>query len=243
MRDLNRDGPRRRTIVVMQWAQCLMGKTKDPKVLSGEAFDPDMYKGALNHEAIFQATRYFYEGLLYVYFGLHEKHVQLILDVGEEFSFQKASPGAIANHTEPFIRGLSFFVVARERRNKKYLKYGKKMLKKIKAWIAKGNPNLNHYESLLDAELAFLKGDAAAAEKHYSTAVLLSARVGFVHDAGLASERKSELATRCVPQILITQTLSSCFACNSRICNISSQRNGKRGRSIVSYERSNTILQ
>jgi hypothetical protein len=63
---------------------------------------------------------------------------------------------------------------------------------KVKNWVVQGNPNVRHYESLLDAKWAAFKGKKFDAIKHYEAAILLAARGGVQHDAALATERLAE---------------------------------------------------
>lgn len=63
----------------------------------------------------------------------------------------------------------------------------------IKDWVKKGNPNVVHYDAILDAELSAHQGKIDQAEKDYRRAITLSARGGFLREAGLASERYARL--------------------------------------------------
>ena len=56
------------------------------------------------------------------------------------------------------------------------------------------NPNIRHYESLIDAELADLAGDSRLAKKHYEVAIVVAGRRGFTNDEALAHERFGEHA-------------------------------------------------
>ena len=55
--------------------------------------------------------------------------------------------------------------------------------------VKTGNPNVRHYELILDAEWAALTGQNDVSEKKYQAAVISAARGGYLHDACLASER------------------------------------------------------
>ena len=52
-----------------------------------------------------------------------------------------------------------------------------------------GNPNVRHYDVLLDAEYAALKKDFQLAQRFYHSAMVTASLDGFVHDAALATER------------------------------------------------------
>ena len=51
------------------------------------------------------------------------------------------------------------------------------------------NPNIQHYDALIDAELAGLAGDSHLAKKQYEVAIILAGRRGFICDKALAHER------------------------------------------------------
>jgi hypothetical protein len=54
------------------------------------------------------------------------------------------------------------------------------------------NPNVTHYDSLLDAELASLRGEEFDARKHYEVAILYAGRRGLTQDRALGHERYGE---------------------------------------------------
>ena len=73
---------------------------------------------------------------------------------------------------------------------------GKLMRSKVKAWLKKGCPNVIHLAPFLDAEyeVAVAKGiDISSAIKKFESAVLLSARGGYLLDAAIVSERFGEV--------------------------------------------------
>jgi len=74
----------------------------------------------------------------------------------------------------------------------KYSKCAKNALKLLKSWTEKGNPNVTHCESLLEAEFWAMRGRKYVAKKHYNIAIVVSARGGFIHCAALANERYGE---------------------------------------------------
>ncbi len=91
-----------------------------------------------------------------------------------------------------FLKGISLFAMARKTRERKYKNLAKKSLASIKDWAEKGNPNVGHCTSLLDAELAALNARTHVPKKHYEVAAMLAGRGGFVRDAALANERYGE---------------------------------------------------
>jgi hypothetical protein len=93
---------------------------------------------------------------------------------------------------DTYLKGVSCFAAARETGKSHYAKLGEICRSKIKKWIHKGNPNVKHYEALLDAEALVWQGKYSTAMKSFELAVLLAGRGGYQHDAALASERYGE---------------------------------------------------
>lgn len=67
-----------------------------------------------------------------------------------------------------------------------------KLRSKIKRWQELGNLNVKHYENVLDADAAVLKGKKAEAIRHYEAAIIVAGRRGFKNDAAFACERFAE---------------------------------------------------
>ena len=82
--------------------------------------------------------------------------------------------------------------MARKTAKRRYAVHARKCLDKIRSWMEKGNPNVIHYESLLEAENWALKGKTFVAKKHYLSATVLATRGGFIQDAAMANERFGE---------------------------------------------------
>jgi hypothetical protein len=53
------------------------------------------------------------------------------------------------------------------------------------------NPNVIHFNSLLEAELAAMQGKQFVAKEKYEVAILMSGRRGLLHDTAVAHERFS----------------------------------------------------
>ena len=81
----------------------------------------------------------------------------------------------------------------------KYIKSAKCGLAKMKNWIGQGNPNLGHYDSLLDAELAAYEGRTLLAKNYFDTAVIMASQGGFIHDCALFNERYAEFLIHSIP--------------------------------------------
>ena len=174
------------------WQLCLnlMGHAEDPLVLTGEAMDEDDYAERASGKSIhllpfLMAHRI----ILYGYYGAYEKGAELALQVGD---LQKEIPGAALVVMCACMNGLSLCHMARVTGKRKYKKGAKQFQNKIKAWLAHGNPNLQHWDCLLTAEVAALQGKVHIAKRNYETAIIVAARSGFIQDAALSSERYGE---------------------------------------------------
>ena len=82
--------------------------------------------------------------------------------------------------------------MARKTGKKQYAKLGKLCRTKIKKMLDVGNPNVSHYDALLEAEYTAYIGQHISAIKLYEIAILLAGRGGYQQDAALASERLGE---------------------------------------------------
>jgi len=124
------------------------------------------------------------------YFGEFELGADLALKRGNVYA--KKAPGAPLAMPDTFHQGVSLFAMARKTKKRKYTKNARKAASTLRSLAKQGNPNVNHYVALLDAENAALSRDADKASQLYARAVTTAARTGFVQDAALASERFGE---------------------------------------------------
>ena len=93
------------------------------------------------------------------------------------------------SYLELLSKGLSCYAMARTTRKGKYKREAMAIHRHIKKWVAKGNPNVIHYNMLFDAEKEALCGRKKAAVEMYEKVIIMSARGGLLLEAGLASER------------------------------------------------------
>ena len=94
---------------------------------------------------------------------------------------------------ETFARALSLYACAIETKHAKYRRHARRPHVAIKKWRKNGNPNVIHFEKLLDAEAATLKGQYYSAESLYQSSTTLASRSGLVQDAALALERYANM--------------------------------------------------
>jgi hypothetical protein len=130
------------------------------------------------------------QSVLYLYFGEYEKGGELALKTGDDYS--TGVPGHTWCMSETFTRGMLLYVAAQKTRKRQYRKEAKRVHKTITSWAKKGNPNLQHYQLLLNAESDVLDGDLDGAEIWYKSSIVAATRQGSIHESALASERYGE---------------------------------------------------
>jgi tetratricopeptide (TPR) repeat protein len=178
------------TLLFWQTILNLMGLSEKTTLLQGKALlDPEEFLNR-REDPVLVVTMHALQARMYVIFGEHGKGADLSITNG--YDWPKLSPGNPNFPAALFCGGISSFEMARKTKKQKFKKHAKKIHATIKSWVKKGNPNVIHYDRLLDAERAALNRKSNSALKHYQSAVSLAARGGFVHDAALANERYAE---------------------------------------------------
>eukprot|EP00980_Cylindrotheca_fusiformis_P010936 scaffold2499_cov125-Cylindrotheca_fusiformis.AAC.27 len=167
----------------------LMGKSTETKRLKGDIFDGDEFVRTTSlHDAVYNHASLD----LLMFFGDYEEGAKLAIKVGD--AYQKAFPGFLLGMIEQFHRGVCLYAMARRTGKRKYKTRAAAVLKTIKSWMDKGNPNVQHFHSLLAAEQAALNKNNEAAEELYQDAIRTAARNGSLHHAGLINERYADFA-------------------------------------------------
>ena len=176
--------------VTRQLCLNLMGQAEDHLVLTGEAMDEIDYSQRAAGDSIhLKPFLLCHQMILYGVFGAFEKGAELYLQHGD---LSKEIPASANIVVCACLNALSLSHMARTSGKFKYKRGARKMHNTIKAWMASGNPNLNQWDNLLQAEKLALQGKQHLAMRSYETAVILAARSGFLQDAGIASERYGE---------------------------------------------------
>lgn len=137
-----------------------------------------------------------FQVFLFALYGEHVKGAELALKVGAD-ACRKTFPGSPMLLWDALFKGLSSFAAARSTKKRKYRKIGFVMYKRVKQWISQGNPNVNHIAALFEAEIDALNNKPYNAISKYEAAVLLSARSGFLIEAGICSERLADILLEC----------------------------------------------
>ena len=155
--------------------------TKDPTKFKNDK----LFRSHIDHTVL--GVYYSCQCLLYMYFGEYTKGAELAIQRGDAYAI--GVPGHVWTMIETFVRGMCLYVASQTSRKRKYVKEAKKVHRLIKSWIKKGNPNVKHYDLLLEAENATLKGNLEEAERNYQSSILCATHQGHIHESALASER------------------------------------------------------
>ncbi|CAJ1939019.1 unnamed protein product [Cylindrotheca closterium] len=131
----------------------------------------------------------FAEGELLVFLKPEEAADHAIA-VGNKFG--KLIPGLCLGMIETFHRGVALYTMARSTRRRKYRVLANKIRKRINKCMQAGNPNVEYYSLVLEAEHSAMNGAYAKAEKHYNAAISLASKSGHLHHAALFNERYAD---------------------------------------------------
>ncbi|CAB9500442.1 Transcriptional regulator [Seminavis robusta] len=170
----------------------LLGKNNpdDPMQLSGDSLSKDDLR-ARQQEPLMKTVVLYNQGLLRTFFGDHVRQADILLSLGHDY-LGKAIMASPLLPQDACWNGVSCFAAARSTGKKKYAKLANICRRKIKLWLERGNPNVKHFDSLLDAESMAYRGKPYLSVKHYEMAILYAARGGLVQDAAIISERLGE---------------------------------------------------
>jgi hypothetical protein len=108
---------------------------------------------------------YICQSSLYLYFGEYEKGAEIAIERGDAYS--DGVPGHVMVMIDTFTRAMLLYGAAQKTRKRQYSKEAKRVHNLVKSWVRKGNPNVTHYDLLLNAEAAVLRGNLDAAEGWY----------------------------------------------------------------------------
>lgn len=187
MDEFKREATHELTIMFWEAIQNLMGRRENSDTLLGETFESRYATKRGNQDPTIRAIFYSLHSYLYFVFGEYEKGAKLAIESGD--SYAKVAPGHVWIMGETFARGMSLYAMARVSKKRIYRKQARKVHKTIKGWLKQGNPNVNHYVLLLNAESAALNGKLEAADGFYHAAIVSSSRIGLTHESALAYER------------------------------------------------------
>jgi tetratricopeptide (TPR) repeat protein len=167
----------------------LLGDAEDPLKLSGSVMvEEDYLKMIESSESRMMSFLHLqiFKNMMCNIFGDFEQGARLALERGDEYEKKNGSPLAMVDYLH---QGISLFAMARKTKEQRYTKAAKKVKKQVDLWLEKGNINVTHLISFLDAETAALEGKSDEAARLYVQAISSAASSGFLHNAALASER------------------------------------------------------
>ena len=188
MKDLAREKAYRLTIINLQLYINLMGESEEMAVLYGDVISQEEAEDWKKADKFYLSAHNFWECVILTIIGEYEKCAKLTAELGSDV-YSKSAPGTFLSYYEAMSKGVSCFAVARQTRNKRYARTGYEVLRRVKGWIEKGNPNVVHIASLLEAEATAYAGKKFVALQKYELSILVAARSGLMLDAALASER------------------------------------------------------
>jgi hypothetical protein len=158
-------------------------------------------------------------------FERYDLLMELLEDTGYQKFIEKAQPGVFAVQSMTFRNALACVSVFHRTGDRHYLRLANRLAWKVKkaakqnvgfashcqswspvvclrqfgthcSFVSVQNPNLFHYNALLDAEFAATNGKHAAALKHFGAAILLAGSRHFQNDQALIYERFGEYNDR-----------------------------------------------
>ena len=190
-------------ILTRAYTQVLLnlgGSSTTTTSLKGNVFDVDEFEPTTPNQVTFLG---YLQADLFLFFGEYQLAAESALKRREEFG--KAWVCSASSMVETFHRAVALYAMARRcscsgRRNgRKYRRPAELLRKRIRKWHAGGNPNLKHSVMLLDAEHASVcVGKFQVAAKLYQDAIVVAARTGHLHHAGLFNERYADFLKTCL---------------------------------------------
>ena len=172
------------------WCQVLAnlaGGSEHPLVLQGKWFDT---VGWHPPTPMLESSLKFQKLVLLVFFGSYEEAADLALGIGDRY--QKEVPGFSFCQFEAFMLGVALFSMLRRTKKRKYRRAAEHALHTVDGWVKKGNPNVQQYSCILKAEQAASRRRNAEAESLYKESIVIAARMGQLHTAGLANQRYAD---------------------------------------------------
>lgn len=176
----------------------MTGNARDAHLLSAKYLAQDELFARLRQTEDTTMKMYFLRNRMAVAF-LFERYdllMELLEDTGYQKFIEKAQPGVFAVQSMTFRNALACVSVFHRTGDRHYLRLANRLAWKVKKAAKQNNPNLFHYDALLDAEFAATNGKHAAALKHFGAAILLAGSRRFQNDQALIYERFGEYNDR-----------------------------------------------
>ncbi|CAJ1939675.1 unnamed protein product [Cylindrotheca closterium] len=106
--------------------------------------------------------------------------------------FAQYAPSMYFVMSETFGRGLSLFAMARKTKKRSYEKEANAIRKQVAKWLKAGNPNVEHFYYLLQAEYEALENKHDNADESYRKAIAMAKAGSYLQCIALFHERYSE---------------------------------------------------
>jgi predicted ATPase len=173
---------------------------EEPKLLQNSSVEDErcmVFYSDFQQDAHFQINRKRLDLHESFWLGEFERFLDIVDTVGfdrgvYEKAYHSVSPGIPTMH---FHLSLVGFICSKDPNLRKKMRkisqsLRHKFRRQIKVYVKKGNPNVVHYDLLLDAETAALKkGNKMVATRYFEEAILQAREGGFRHDEALFYER------------------------------------------------------
>lgn len=159
----------------------------DPKVMQGQLVDGDIEEGEKGDNPHFTTWIHLCSMEAAYILGDYDLAVTYA-DAPREI--ERNSNGAMDGGHAVFIECMTLAAHARHSK-RRYLTiaYIKRRLKLLKMWAMHAPDNFLSRQYLIQAEVAFLRGDRQKALSNYRTAILHCREAGFIYQEALANER------------------------------------------------------
>ena len=179
----------------VQFILSLRGKSEDPRILTGFAMNEVEF---LAKWTTTSHPRAFYFASLYRMILAYLFGNMLVAEEARSKLSPPAQDGPLPMTViRLFFEGLIDFGLARLTGKKKYVREGKKYLKKLKIIYEGGNGNCHHMMMLLAAELASFNNQDERTRKAYDHAIVAAAKLGFLNNRALGNELAGMYFLRC----------------------------------------------
>mmetsp|Transcript_27698 Transcript_27698/g.35378 ORF Transcript_27698/g.35378 Transcript_27698/m.35378 type:complete len:373 (+) Transcript_27698:203-1321(+) len=175
--------------VMRQAALNMMGRSKDPLILTGEAMDQEhLLKNAIERKhRNLELLIYLHCSWLAYFFGSYELASQMAGHAQAIIHETCSATFSVCNHA--FFNGLISLALLRKTGDTKWKSIANESIEKMENWTKYAPENCQHKLFLLQAESAFFLGQDANAAKHYEMAIDGAKENKFIQDQALSCER------------------------------------------------------
>eukprot|EP00957_Ditylum_brightwellii_P060742 4611847-Ditylum_brightwellii.AAC.1 len=176
------------TLPYRQASLNLMGRSKDPLLLTGEAMDQDvLLNDAIGSKEMALVSLIYHQcsWLAFIFgdYGLASKMVEKINEI------DTSTYPAFMISSYAFVEGLVSYALAHKTNEAKWEILGRNATDKMFQYASIVPINFQHKLLLLQAESLFFSGDSMNASKYYDAAIKTAGENNFIQDQAIAYER------------------------------------------------------